>query len=512
MYMFEDIGQCKWRYAIVDGIKTDIVDAEKGVHGICPLCGCELTPRKGEIRNCHWAHVSGHSCDAWYEPKGEWHRAWQGCFDKDWQEVARSKEMQGSLEKHIADVFTPNGWTIEFQYSHLGSEKIKCREEFYGCMVWVVSGCRLDRDKAIGEMVAGLPKFTCQNGMVYSVYAGEIRGNSPWFYSDKEVFFDYEGDFNCPCLDGVLYCLLSGNVGGCRIWVQISKSDFINAFRSGNEKLAIERFEACKDDWLSRLEDQERRREDEAEKQVELAKQEENQRRESAWQEELKNPVEYAITLGWLQASCWIDGGIQDRSIESGVDDSLPMSGKIAIHYCNEYTKEDYDNDIAYVKHLYEIYRPLKSWPQYGHLEKRKGCIVAKACFKKVRSVDGKAWIVRLSNFERLRDYSGNFRVLHKVADGEGIWKLSGELLTAVNDRKYKEAPNPPRGSAQNTKSTVGELSGFRYTGKGNLYRDVKTGWLHILKNGSMIPLKKENQNWDTTYDSYFHRSKYRRW
>lgn len=51
--MFEDIGQCKWRYAIVDGIKTDIVDAEMGVHGICPLCKSEITPRKGQIRFAH---------------------------------------------------------------------------------------------------------------------------------------------------------------------------------------------------------------------------------------------------------------------------------------------------------------------------------------------------------------------------------------------------------------------------------------------------------------------------
>ena len=510
--MVEDIGQCKWRYAIVDGVKTDILEAKKGVHGICPLCRCELAPHKGEIRNWHWAHVSGRSCDPWYEPKGEWHRAWQGCFDKEWQEVSRSKEMQGSLEKHIADVFTPNGWTIEFQYSHLGSEKIKCREEFYGFMVWVVSGSRLDRDKAIGEKVAGLEKFTCSNGMVYSVHDGDICESSPWFYSAKEVFFDYEGDFNRPCLDGVLYCLLPGYVRGYRIWAQVSKSDFVSAFKSGNEKLVIERLEACRDDWLTRLEEQDRLRKEEEERQAALAKQDEDHRKESEWQEELKNPAEYVITLGWLQASCWIDGTILDRSIESGVDDSLPMSGKIAIHYCNEYNKEDYDNDIAYVKHWYAILRPLNGWPQYKHLDKYKGCIVAKARFEKVRSADDKTWIVRLSNFERLRDYSGNFRVLHKVPDGEGIWKLSGELLTAVNDRKYREAPNPPRKREQATKTSVGELSGFRYTGKGNLYKDVKTGWLHILKNGTMIPLKKENQNWDATYDSHFRRPKYRRW
>lgn len=467
--MLEDIGQCKWRYAIVDGIKTDIIDAEKGMRGRCPLCECELVPRKGEIRNWHWAHVSGHSCDAWYEPKGEWHRAWQDCFVKEWQEVLRLKEMQGGLEKHIADVFTPNGWTIEFQYSHLGSEKIACREEFYGCMVWVVSGCRLDRDKEIGRTVAGLQKFTCPNGMVYSVYDGNSYENSTWFHSNKEVFFDYEGDFNCPCLNGVLYCLLPGYVGRCRIWVQVSKSDFINAFRSGNEKLIIEQLKECKGDWLVRLEDQDRCRKEEEERRAELAKQEENQRRELAWQEELENPVEYAITLGWLLASCWIEDRIWERIIKSDVNDSLPMSGKIAIHYRNAYSKEDYDNDIKNVKQMYG--RPSKSWPQYGHLTKRKGCIVAKAYFRKIKSENDNAWSVKFYNFERLKDYSGNFRVVHNVPDGEGVWKLSGELLTAVNDSKYKETPNPPRNREQSAKSTAEESSGFRYAGNGSLYR-----------------------------------------
>ena len=61
-------GKCTWRYALVDGVKTDIYDAERGRSGICPICGEELIPRKGELREWHWGHKSGRKCDAWYDP------------------------------------------------------------------------------------------------------------------------------------------------------------------------------------------------------------------------------------------------------------------------------------------------------------------------------------------------------------------------------------------------------------------------------------------------------------
>lgn len=502
-------GECKWRYAIVNGVKTDIQDAVRGVHGVCPLCGGELAPRKGEIRNWHWWHINGRLCDEWYEPKGEWHRAWQGCFEKDWQEVSLKKTIDGAEVRHIADVHTGTGWTIEFQYSHLNNESIRSREDFYGQMVWVVSGCRLDRDRKLGERLKSLPAvISIADGVPYSELY--IDSDSSWFDSEKFVFFDFEGGFDNPELAGNLYCLLPGFYGGSRLWATISKADFVKALVSGDEKEFLEAIGRCKDDFRRRTEEAAIRRKEEEARQAELAKQQENEKRESAWREDLRDPVEYAITLGGLQASCWIDGTIRDRLIRSGFDDSLPMSGKIAIHYCNAYTKENYDDDIEYVTQMYD--KPPKGWPQYGHLAKYKGCIVATACFAKVMLADDNAWVVEFFDFKRLKDYSGNFRVLHKIPDGEGIWKLSGELLTAVNDRKYKEAPNPPRMREQDAKTTLGEFSGFRYTGKGTLYRDVKTGWLHILKNGTMIPLKKENQNWDATYDSYFHRPKSRIW
>ena len=112
--MFEDIGLCKWRYAIVDGIKTDIRDAKRYQHGVCPMCGDELIARKGEIRAHHWCHARG-KCDAWYQPKGPWHVYWQSKFPVEMQEVPVSKLIGGVSVKHIADIRTDRGLVIEVQ-------------------------------------------------------------------------------------------------------------------------------------------------------------------------------------------------------------------------------------------------------------------------------------------------------------------------------------------------------------------------------------------------------------
>ena len=504
-------GECKWRYAIVNGVKTDIQDAVRGVHGVCPLCGGELAPRKGEIRNWHLWHINGRLCDEWYEPKGEWHRAWQGCFEKDWQEVSIKKTIDGAEVRHIADVHTGTGWTIEFQYSHLNNESIRSREDFYGQMVWVVSGCRLDRDRALGVRLDSLPKVTSiQDGVPYSLQAQTSA--SAWFHSDKFVFFDFEGGFDCPRIDGCLYCLLPGFYDGPQIWAQIKKSDFAKAFSSGNEKDFLETIDRCRDDYRRRKEEADLRHKEEQERQAELALQVDAEQREFDRQSELSDPAEYAITLGWLQASLWVEWILRDCTISEGVDENLPNSGRIAIHYQNVYSKDDYDNDIRFVKEEYGHLRPSGGWPQYEHLGKRKGCIVAKARFSKFRDEIKGTWAIRLRDFARLVDYTGQYRILHHVPDGKGIWKLSEDLVVAVNDRTFKEPPNPPKEKKSSDNHASGTISGYRYTGKGNLYRDVKTNWLHILKNGTMIPLKAENQNWDSTYDSHFKKGRHHRW
>jgi competence protein CoiA len=83
-------------------------------------------------------------CDTWAEKETDWHRAWKNNFPAECQEFIRHDGQSG--EKHIADVRTPHGLVIEFQHSHLDPLERAARERFYGNMVWVVDGTRLQRD------------------------------------------------------------------------------------------------------------------------------------------------------------------------------------------------------------------------------------------------------------------------------------------------------------------------------------------------------------------------------
>ncbi len=89
----------------------------------------------GTQRVHHWAHRGERACDAWWEPETPWHRDWKSRFPADWREVIRFSQ---SGEKHIADVRTEHGLTIEFQHSHLKPDERAAREAFYGNMMWVV--------------------------------------------------------------------------------------------------------------------------------------------------------------------------------------------------------------------------------------------------------------------------------------------------------------------------------------------------------------------------------------
>src|SRR4030095_12105852 len=97
----------------------------------------------GEVRVWHWAHRGKRTCDRWWEPETEWHRAWKDNFPRDWQEHIHHDP---SGEKHIAAVRTGPGLIIEFQHSHLDPQERAARERFYGNMAWVVDGTRLKKD------------------------------------------------------------------------------------------------------------------------------------------------------------------------------------------------------------------------------------------------------------------------------------------------------------------------------------------------------------------------------
>ena len=250
-----NLGQCTWRYALVNGKRTDIVDAEIGVHGVCPLCNAELAPRKGKIRNWHWYHVSGRQCDDWYEAKGRWHRAWQAQFDEEWQEVPVVKTLADETTKHIADVKTPNGWTIEFQYSHISVESVKAREDFYGSMVWVVSGTRLKKDWQYGkDLLSRNDCLQTEDGWKYLELKDCHGFNQSWRDRDKLVFFDFCGTLDEPSGGMDLLCLIPGEVEGARLLVRVSQVDFVRGCRSGHMQSFITRLLRCKQSYVKHLE------------------------------------------------------------------------------------------------------------------------------------------------------------------------------------------------------------------------------------------------------------------
>jgi competence protein CoiA len=120
-------------------------EAQPGLSGKCPLCGNAMIAKCGDIRVRHWAHLGTRTCDPWWEPETEWHRAWKNRFPENWQEISHLSE---NGEKHRADVKTDRGVVLEFQHSFLQREERESREKFYRNMVWVVNGLRRVRDRS----------------------------------------------------------------------------------------------------------------------------------------------------------------------------------------------------------------------------------------------------------------------------------------------------------------------------------------------------------------------------
>jgi len=90
----------------------------------------------------HWAHTPKRQCDPWWENETDWHREWKNRFPLAWQEVIHVDPATG--EKHIADVKTDFGLTIEFQNSPMERGERDSREQFYGSLIWVINGDRFD--------------------------------------------------------------------------------------------------------------------------------------------------------------------------------------------------------------------------------------------------------------------------------------------------------------------------------------------------------------------------------
>jgi competence protein CoiA len=210
-------------FAIVNNQRTP---PSPNLSGTCPVCERDMIARCGSVRVHHWAHRGKRVCDNWWEPETEWHRNWKNHFAPDWQEVI-GHDQHG--EKHIADVRTPNGISIEFQYSHLRPEERAAREAFHPNLAWVVSGTRLTRD---------FPRFTKGKSDlfptrfqgIFACYFPEEIFPKEWVSRRVPVFFDFRemeptepADFNRD----LLWCLLPGRLSLQAIVVAVSRAVFV---------------------------------------------------------------------------------------------------------------------------------------------------------------------------------------------------------------------------------------------------------------------------------------------
>jgi competence CoiA-like predicted nuclease len=62
------------QFALVEGQRAR---ADKNLVGTCLLCREPVIAKCGTMRVWHWAHRGKRTCDAWWEPKTEWHQRWQ---------------------------------------------------------------------------------------------------------------------------------------------------------------------------------------------------------------------------------------------------------------------------------------------------------------------------------------------------------------------------------------------------------------------------------------------------
>ncbi len=211
-----------------------------GLIGACPACGSPMIAKCGDIRIHHWAHRGERACDSWWEPETEWHRAWKNRFPTLWQEYLQ-RDVAG--EKHIADVYTERGLTIEFQHSHLNPVERLARELFYKNMVWVVDGARLKRDaRRFAEGLRSSARLLA-NGMFATSFPEELFPLT-WLNATVPVFFDFEHasglDNETMFVKGPLWGLLPGRIRdeagrGQAIVIGVDRDFFVRSAHTSKE-------------------------------------------------------------------------------------------------------------------------------------------------------------------------------------------------------------------------------------------------------------------------------------
>ena len=225
------------KYALVNDQRKE---AFPGGKGLCHHCGGDVIARCGSYRIHHWAHRGNRDCDSWAEKETEWHRAWKSNFPAECQEFIQHDGQSG--ERHIADVRTNYGLVIEFQHSHLDPQERAARERFYGNMIWVVDGTRLQRD--FPRFLKGKDDLRQTNAQGYFVLAfPEECFPTMWLDSSVPVIFDFRGvdEHALPDVwrDG-LWCLLPGRAEGHAVVVGMSREQFVAIAPSRPQLLLVQ--------------------------------------------------------------------------------------------------------------------------------------------------------------------------------------------------------------------------------------------------------------------------------
>lgn len=213
--------------ALVEGIRTQ---PTAGLSGHCPVCERDMIAKCGDIRVHHWAHRGRRVCDHWWEPETLWHRNWKNRFDIGWHESIRHA---ADGEKHVADIRTPHELVIEFQHSPISAEERASRENFYGNMVWVVDGTRLQRDFTRFEEERAFFGRT-SNDSIFLLSRPESVLPRQWLASSVPVFFDFLGaGAGAEPARRWLWCLLPGRAEGQGVLAAMSRDTFVAGAQAG---------------------------------------------------------------------------------------------------------------------------------------------------------------------------------------------------------------------------------------------------------------------------------------
>lgn len=207
---------------------------------MCSICNGEVIAKCGSHRIPHWAHKGIRNCDSWAEKETDWHRGWKNKFSVECQEFIQHDGQSG--ERHIADVRTDHGLVIEFQHSHLDPKERLARELFYGNMVWVVDGTRLQRDYP--RFLRGKDDFRRTNNQGYFLVAFPNECFPPlWLESSVPVIFDFRGVDESQSEDvfrTTLWCLLPGRAAGYAVVIGMSREEFVKVAPSRAQLLPVQ--------------------------------------------------------------------------------------------------------------------------------------------------------------------------------------------------------------------------------------------------------------------------------